>query len=84
MTDKKERPSEVFQVALTTEDMEAIIEIMNFANTAAAMLAHQEITKGSGYAAAAKYNRMARDAQEFSALMVKHLDVGEPEDGQIH
>jgi len=76
--------SQLFHVPMMTNDIEVLIELLSFADRAALTLATQEIKNGSGIASAARFNRMSRDAQDFMAVLTKHIDVGEPTDGQVH
>lgn len=78
------KPEVIYQIPILTSDIEALIAVLNFADKAATMLAHQEIKQGSGVTAAAKFTRLSRDAQELVTAFIKHIEVGEPTDGQIH
>ena len=81
---EENREPQLFRIPLMDDDIECLVEILNFAGRAASVLAHQEIQKGTGVKAAAKYNRMSRDAEDFAENLVKHISMGEPTDGQIH
>ena len=81
MSDKE---TKLFKIAMTNHDMEALIELLNFANTAAVMLAKKEMTDGFGISAATKFTRMSTDAQDFVNTLVDHLSMGEPTDGNVH
>ena len=81
MTDKKQ---EIVSLPLHSYDMEDLLEVLDFANRAAILLAHSELQKGTGITGAAKMNRLARNAKELSVLVSKHVNIGEPESGEVH
>ena len=82
MTDEKK--SNVIDIKLTNIDIQDLLEVLQFASKAAVILAQTEMQKGAGITAAARMNRLARNAQEFSIVVAQHMDIGEPVDGQVH
>lgn len=74
----------VCSLQLLEEDVKTLIDLLNFTKQAANMLAAQETQKGGTIVGAVRYDRMSRDARDLSALLIKHVDMGEPSDGQIH
>ncbi len=63
---------------LSEPEIEALLSVLQLAKTAAAVLANQEMVKGSGPTAAAKMTRMAADANELMRIVAESVRIGEP------
>jgi len=76
--------SAILYVPLSANDIKILIDIMNFVDLATDTLANQELKRPGGFSIAAKYNKISRNAKDFAMVLDKHMEVGEPTDGQIH
>ena len=80
----KTNVSDVFNVPLHKNDISALLEILDFSLKAASVLAKQELVKGAGVQAAQQMSQIAAESQELYQYFSKHLNIGEPTDGQAH
>jgi hypothetical protein len=83
MSDNK-LPPEIFTIQFGDLEVDALIEVLKFANTTATMLAQQELTKGGTIKGAALMNRIASDSKELMRIVSLSVDIGEPETNEFH
>ena len=77
--------NKVLSIQVTEDEARVLIEILNFSTQTANMLATKELQEGAaGASNALRFNRMAQNAQQFAGIITDHIDIGEPEDGQVH
>jgi len=70
----------ICNLQFTEVEIDALLQVLNFANTAAVVLGHQEIvskTPGS-IKNAAKMNRVASDSKELMRIVSTSIAIGEP------
>lgn len=65
-------------IQLTENEIQALLDILKFASTAATVLAQQELTKGTS-TGAITMNRYAGDSKVLMALIAASLQIGEPD-----
>jgi hypothetical protein len=63
---------------LSEVEIEALLQVLQLAKTAATVLAHQEMVKGTGSQGASKMTRMASDANELMRIIAESVRIGEP------
>ena len=67
----------VCHLLLTEPEIEALLNVLQLAKSAATVLAQQEVVKGTGQNAA-KMTRMASDANELMRIVAEYARIGEP------
>jgi len=70
-------------IQLTEKEIQALLDVLKFANSAASIVAQQELTKGTP-SGAVQMNRYANDSKVLMALIAASLQIGEPEPDQVH
>lgn len=74
---------EVYNLQFSKAEVEALIRILKFGNSAAAILALQESQKGTPQNAA-KMNGLAADSKELMNIVISSVSIGEPENDEKH
>lgn len=70
-------------IQLTEYEIQALLELLKFANSAANIIVQQEATKGSP-SGAEQISRYINDSRVLMALIAGSLEIGEPDPEQIH
>ena len=68
----------VCTLQLTEVEIDALLQVLHFANTAATVLGHQEMKTPGGIKNAAKMNRVASDSKELMRIVSTSIAIGEP------
>ena len=68
----------------TEQEVDVLIQILNFANSAASVLSNQEMKPPGSLKNAAKMNRLASDAKELLRIVSISVTIGEPVTGERH
>jgi hypothetical protein len=74
---------EVYNLQFTKNEITALIKVLEFANSAATIVAMQESQKGTP-AGASKMNGLAADSKEIKSIVLQSIYIGEPETDEIH
>jgi hypothetical protein len=80
----KPAANDLLTLKLHYGEIKALIDILIFAKSSAKVLTDLELKKGFGTSAANRMSEIARDAQELHHLLVQYIQVGEPEDDEVH
>ena len=80
---KIENSDDLVNLQLTSSELEVLLDIFEFTNSAARLLASQEVVKGS-MPAARRMERLSKYAATLHKTVVEHIVIGEPEDTGIH
>jgi hypothetical protein len=80
VSNKKENIS----VNLFTDDIHILLDTLNFAQKASAILAHEEIKKGGGPVAAQKMQLITENCITLYKIFYTHLSMGEPDHDHSH
>jgi hypothetical protein len=73
----------VCHLLLSEPEIEALLNVLQLAKSAATVLAQQEVVKGTGQGAA-KMNRMASDANELMRIIAESVRIGEPVSSEVN
>jgi Trp operon repressor len=68
---------------LTEPEIEALLNVLQLAKSAATVLAQQEVVKGTS-AGSAKMTRMASEANELMRIIAESVRIGEPTSAEVN
>jgi predicted Rossmann-fold nucleotide-binding protein len=69
---------------LSDIEMEALLQVLHFAKSAAGMLSQQAITQGIITTDALKMQRFASDAGELLKILHESIKIGEPKSHELN
>ena len=81
--EKKDITNELHNITMTTEDVTALVVLLNWASGTAAILSRQELINGS-VEKATTYQAYATHADALIEYLKKSTEIGEPTDGNVH
>ncbi len=68
----------LINITLSEEEISILLNILDFSRMAGALLAHQEIIKGTGVKGAKHMDQISKDSKSLYNYFLKHLAIGEP------
>jgi len=78
------KKKETISVNLFSDDLHILLDTLNFAQRASAILAHEEMAKGTGVKGAKKMQQVTENCVTLYKIFYAHLTVGEPETDELH
>lgn len=69
---------ETVNIQLHKKDLAILLDTLIFAQRASTVLAHQEITKGTGLSGATKMQNISNNAASLYKILCHHYDIGDP------
>jgi len=77
------KKKETISVNLFTDDINILLDTLNFAQRASAVLAHEEMKKGS-VLGAKKMQQVTENCVVLFKIFYAHLEIGEPDHDHEH
>jgi len=73
----------MIDVKLTEDELESLLDVLDFSYSAAKVLAAQEIVKGTSLAAQ-RMQRISSASKTLHKIFIENLDIGQPDNDELN